>query len=204
MEDTAFLLVAEQVPKSRLHTCIMCPQYVHRPSACKFKDRPSYSQRRKSTWGRGKEGEGETDRRWLSWADIFWEPVLRLPGAIFKRPTSPHSPGGCRGERRGLLHVNTGAPHVAMSHDKRLTQHAQTKVRPEAARTGMTTDPRTMLLISIHGPLFLSAAPLLPLGKETLPPIGDTRKHIPQNINLNSHMCHRVHLHPTASIFQID
>lgn len=35
-----------------------------------------------------KEGEGE--RWWLSWADIFWEPVLRLPGAIFKRPTSPH------------------------------------------------------------------------------------------------------------------
>lgn len=138
IEDTDFPLAAEQVLKLRLHTCVMRPQYVRRPSACKFKDRPSNSQRRKSARGRGKEGEGETDRRWLSWADIFWEPVLRLPGAIFKRPTSPHSPGGCRGERRGLMHVNTGAPHVDMSHYKLLmdTQHAQTKVRPEATRTG--------------------------------------------------------------------
>lgn len=48
-----------------------------------------------------KEGVGETDRRWLSWADIFWEPVLRLPGAIFKRPTSPHCLVDV-GERKGV------------------------------------------------------------------------------------------------------
>lgn len=83
------------------HTCVSISMFTQ-AIGLQIQRQILVSLRRKSAWGKGKEGEGETDRRWLSWAVIFWEPVLRLPGAIFKRPTSPHTPGGCRGERRGL------------------------------------------------------------------------------------------------------
>lgn len=151
---------------------------------------------------KGKEGEGETDRRWLSWAVIFWEPVLRLPGAIFKRPTSPHSPGGCRwGGEEGAYACKHGR-----STRRRVTLRTPRghPARPDQRPWGKAQPQRlTMLLISIHGPL-LPDALLLPSVKETLPPIGDALTHTPRCQSKRVYMCHRVRVRPRASNFQID
>ena len=106
------------------------------------------------------------------------------------------------GREKGLMLANPG--RVDMSHYKLLTdtQHAH-KHKSEQRPWGKTQpqsqgDKRQgrMLLISIHGPFF--AALLFPFVEETLPPIGDTQKHMCQGANLNLCICLR------ASTFQID
>lgn len=156
------------------------------------------SQRRKRTWGKEKEGEGETDRRWLSWAVIFWEPVLRLPGAIFKRPTSPSSPGGCRGERRGLCAqtqaLDTQTCHITNCSWTRRTHKHKSKQRPWGKTQPQSQEDMRqgrMQLISIQGPFHQQHCCYLL-----------QRKHCPQkethanilDANLNVCMCHRVHI----------
>lgn len=81
-----------------------------------------------------KEGVGETDRRWLSWADIFWEPVLRLPGAIFKRPTSPHCLVDV-GERKGVYackNIQLTQTHVPLQTARGHAVHTNTCAEAQA------------------------------------------------------------------------